>query len=64
MADLSGMSYCGKPQPISSERFPDFLECKVCVVLTVYKDQEAIFPSVKQFVAQKNVVVGSRVAIS
>jgi len=35
---------------------PLFLDMKVCVALTAYNDSEAIYHSVKEFIAQRNVV--------
>jgi len=53
---LSEMNCHEEHQTLTSELVQSFFDCKVCVALTAYNDQESIFQSVKQFIAQKNVV--------
>jgi glycosyltransferase involved in cell wall biosynthesis len=50
------MSHNKEQQALSAESLTGFFDYKVCVALTAYNDQEAISQSVKQFIAQRNVV--------
>lgn len=55
---MTEVSSLAAKTPVTTEHlhFPSFLNRKVCVALTAYNDQDAIFPAVKEFISQENVV--------